>query len=181
MFDMNSYASFTGVTICGCASENSPAYVMPPFETPKECLAASTVSSIEKRTFIFSHEIGSYKFTCHSDSDNSAGNPFQDCFNMMTVTCHPVYLGTDKNRIDICKKSVDSMTKGLNYWWQNVRKSCSKWPWEDGTIGDPNSYKCEVANLALQKNAYYITKEGKMQIPSSLTDSINRGLWKIVG
>jgi len=171
------FTTGTGVIICGCGTAISPASVYPPPETPDECFSTSSASSLEKRTFVFLHEIGSYKYTCDADL---SGNPFQDCFNMMAAICHPAYIGTDTGRKDFCKDKVNYMTQKMSPWWQTVRKACGKWSY-DGTTGDPNSSECSKANTALQKNAYYTTPDGeKIRVTSALTDSLNIRLWNLL-
>jgi len=178
----------TNVNICGCAAQFCPPAVFPPPETPDSCLASGiATTSLQKRTQVFSQAIdpqviGSYKYTCSVVSDSlqvdSIGNPNQDCLNMMAKICHPSYMGNDTARISGCKNSVNSMTRGMNPHWQNVRKACGQWKFtDDGTIGSVTSESCASANIALQKYAYYILDGTRTLVPSSLTDSINKGLW----
>jgi len=157
----------------------------PPLGAPDECLASGPATSLLKRTQIFSAPIGSYKYTCNLDSN---GNPYQDCLNTMAKICHPDFLGTNTTRITFCKDKVNSMvvstTQPMNRFWQNVRKECGQWKWTDGTIGNIDSTKCIDANLELQKNAYYVapnedgTGTVKIPVPSALTESISKGLWR---
>ncbi len=163
----------TNVTICGCAVRGSPAVILPPSGTPDECLASGLATSLIKRTQIFSAPIGTYKYTCNLDSNN---NPFQDCLNMMAKICHPSYMGNDTARISGCKSSVNSITGGMNSYWQDVRKACGQWSW-NGAVGSVASTSCTSANIALQNNAYYIVGGILTKVPASLTTSINLGLW----
>jgi len=172
--NLNLYAVGTSVTICGCASQVAPAILFPPPETPRECLATGPATSLRKRILAFSQVIGSYKFTCNVDSNL---NPFQDCLNMMGQICNPAYIAGNTTRINDCKNGVNSMVGQMNSHWQLVRQSCGQWPWY-GTTGSLTSTNCASANKALQANAFYITSDGsKINVPSSLTDSINKGLW----
>jgi len=163
----------TNVTICGCASATSPAAIFPPPETPDSCLATGSATSLQKRILTFAAEIGSYKYTCNLDFNN---NPYQDCLNTMAKICHPVYMGNDTARISGCKSSVNSITGGMNSYWQDFRKACGQWSW-NGAVGSVTSTSCTSANIALQNNAYYIVGGILTKVPASLTDSINKGLW----
>jgi len=163
----------TNVMICGCASKLSPPVLFPPPETPDSCLATGSATSLQKRTLNFAAEIGSYKYTCNLDLNN---NPYQDCLNTMAKICHPEYLGTNSTRISGCKNSVNSITGGMNSYWQDVRKACGQWSW-NGAVGSVTSTSCTSANIALQNNAYYIVGGILTKVPASLTDSINKGLW----
>jgi hypothetical protein len=163
----------TNVTICGCASAISPPAVFPPPETPEACLATGSATSLRKRILTFSQVFGTYKFTCNVDSNL---NPFQDCLNTMAQICNVTYIAGNPTRINDCKNGVDSMTGQMNIHWQNVRKACGQWPWY-GTTGSVASTNCASASSALQQNAFYITSVGSINVPVSLTDSINRGLW----
>jgi len=174
------------VVICGCASAISPAAVFPPPETPKECLASGSATSMRKRTLSpgsdnFSWDYDFKRYTCHVDA---GGNPSQDCFNTMALACHPTYMGTNVDRIKFCKASVDTMFKpqdttkrAMNTYWQGVRKACGQWIWTDGTVGSVTSASCTSANLALQANAYYIVDGVAIKVPASVTTSINVQLW----
>jgi hypothetical protein len=69
------------------------------------------------------------------------------------------------------------MVGQMNSHWQSVRKACGQWSW-NGITGSVGSTDCASANTALQQNAFYITSAGvKINVPTSLTDSINKGLW----
>lgn len=170
---MKRYALDTNVTICGCVAENSPPAIFPPPGAPDECLATGGyVTSLRKRTLVGSAMIGSLNFTCHLDNNR---NPFQDCLNLIYKLC------SSNTGIQYCKEKVDEMTRKMSPWWQKVRKECGQWKW-DGTVGNVDSEACVNANLALQQNAYYLKfVEGipvKSPVPSSLTDSVNTGLWR---
>jgi len=168
------YAVGTSLTICGCVSATSPPVVFPPPGTPEACLATGTATSLQKRVLAFSQVIGSYKFTCNVDSNL---NPFQDCLNTMAQICNSTYIAGNTIRINDCKNGVDSMVGQMSSHWILFRQSCGQWPWY-GTTGSLTSTNCASANKALQANAFYITSDGsKINVPSSLTDSINKGLW----
>jgi len=163
----------TSVTICGCVSATSPPAVFPPPGTPEACLATGPATSLRKRILAFSQVIGSYKFTCNVDSNL---NPFQDCLNTMGQICNPTYIAGDTTRINDCKNGVNIMVRQMNSHWQLVRKECGQWPWY-GTTGSVTSTNCASATQALQANAFYIAAGSKINVPASLIDSINRGLW----
>jgi len=168
------YAVGTSVTACGCVSATSPPAVYPPPGTPGACLATGPATSLRKRILAFSQVIGTYNFTCHSDSN---GNPFQDCLNTMGQICNSTYIAGNTIRINDCKTKVNTMIEQMNSHWQLVRKSCGQWSW-NGITGSVGSTDCASANTALQQNAFYIISDGsRIKVPASLTDSINRGLW----
>jgi hypothetical protein len=88
----------------------------------------------------------------------------------------------DKN---MCQTGVDTMFRGMNSWWQNVRKECGQWS-SDGSPASStaaSSFSCASANLALTTNAYYISwnpQKGlyeNVQVTSDLIYSINERLW----
>jgi len=160
----------TNVIICGCASAKSPAAVFPPPETPDECLATGAVTSLQKRTQVFSQPIGSYKYTCNLDFNK---NPYQDCLNAMVKICKPDYMGTNRILISECKIGVEQMFGSMNIWWQNVRKACGQWKWTDGKIGSVTSPECLNANNQLKIKALY---DG-VAVSSSFVDSVNIRLW----
>jgi hypothetical protein len=171
---MHRFAFGTSVTICGCSAAVSPPVSFPPGGTPLQCLATGPATSLRKRILAHSQVIGSYRFTCNVDSN---GNPFQDCLNMMFQICDPTYIAGSTTRINDCKTGVNIMIGYMNSHWQLVRQSCGQWPWY-GTTGSVTSTNCASANSALQANAQYVTTEGaKFNVPASVTDSINRGLW----
>ena len=72
--NLKSYASETSLTICGCATQGSPAFLFPPPGTPDACLATGPASPLQKRDQVFSQNIGSFKYTCTVDV---YGNPNQ--------------------------------------------------------------------------------------------------------
>jgi len=173
------YAEGSSVIICGCAAISNPPVIFPPAGTPSACLATGSATSLQKRILAFSAPIGSYRFTCNLDSN---GNPFQDCLNAMAEICNPSYLGVDTTRINYCRDAVNSMAGQMNVHWQLVRKECGQWKWTnaDGTIkiGSASSTNCSLANIALQQNAFYISGGVRINVPASMTESINKGLWK---
>jgi hypothetical protein len=171
---MNRSALGTNLTICGCATQFSPPVAFPPPETPDECLATSSNTYLQRRSLVFLAKLESYQFTCSIDINK---NPYQDCFNMMAKICNPKEMGTDSNLLARCKAVINQMAQSTSRWWQEVGKACGQWTWSDGTVGDVNSPKCNDANLALQKNAFYIVGGVKIPVPPSLTNSINKGLW----
>jgi len=165
------YAGNTGITLCGCASVDSPAVRFPPVRTPDACLATGPASPLVKRTLAFSTAIGSYKFTCNVDSNL---NPFQDCLNTMGKLCDPTYMSSNPSSITTCKDAVNTMTLGMSVHWQDVRKHCGQW----SIKGSEKSPQCSDANIALQNNAYYIGPDGsQIKVSSALTDSVVQGLW----
>jgi hypothetical protein len=147
--------------------------VLPPPGTPDACLATgSFATTLQKRTLIFSKVIGPWTFSCHVDGN---GNIFQDCLNAMYKICF------DNTDIQYCKEKVDQMFRQMSSWWQDVRKQCGQWKWDE-TVGNVNSEACTNANILLQKNAYYVKYDltgnrVNATVPSSLIDSINKGFW----
>jgi hypothetical protein len=154
-------------------ADNSPPVSFPLKGIPDECLAAGGfANSLRKRTLVNAATIGSYNYTCRLDENR---NPLQDCLYLIYKLC------SDKTGIQYCKEKVDEMMRKMSPWWQNVRKECGPWKWV-GNVGNVYSEKCVNANRELQKNAYYVKhdlegNEVKVYIPSSLTDSINKGFW----
>jgi len=167
-------ASNTNLTICGCGTQGSPAFVFPPPETPAVCLATGPASPLQKRVEVFSQNIGSYRYTCNVDAN---GNPFQDCLNTQAKICNTTDMGTDPTRLSDCKNGVDKMAQGMSTWWQAVRKECGQWAW-NGFTGNVASSNCASANSKLAQNAYYIGLDGsRTYVTSALTDSVNIALW----
>ena len=166
--------SNTGITLCGCSSSQSPAFILPPPSTPAVCLSTGPASPLTKRILAFSQNIGTLKFTCNTDVNK---NPFQDCINAIVRICNPTFLGTNTNRISNCRKVVDTISNGLNIHWQKVRRDCGQWSY-GGVRGDFSSSNCTSANDALRANAYYIEPDGRTEpITFQLTESIRLGLW----
>jgi hypothetical protein len=171
------YASGTKITICGCVSTVTPAILFPPAGTSRACLSTGSATQLTKRTEVFSQNIGDWKFTCNTDSNNNAlGNPYQDCLNAQRAFCDPTYISGNSTLINACKNAVDTMTKRLSSVWQTVRKNCGQWSF-DGLIGSVNSQNCINANDAL-KSAFYILRDGTRQyVDAPFIDSVNTGLW----
>jgi hypothetical protein len=168
------YALNTQLTICGCATQGSPAVLFPPPGTPDACLATGPSSPLQKRVEIFSQNIGSFKYTCNVDVNL---NPFQDCLNTQAKICNTTYMGTDPTRLSDCKTGVNQMAQGMSPWWQAVRKECGQWAW-NGFTGNVASSNCASANSKLAQNAYYIGPDGsRTYVTSALTNSVNAGLW----
>jgi len=166
-------ASNTNLTICGCGTQGSPAFVFPPPETPAVCLATGPASPLQKRVEVFSQNIGSYRYTCNVDAN---GNPFQDCLNTQAKICNTTDMGTDPTRLSDCKNGVDKMALNMSTYWQAVRRECGQWAWT-GFIGNKDSSNCAAANNNLIANAYYVTPIGRVYVTSALTNSVNVGLW----
>jgi len=166
-------AQATGVSLCGCASSNSPAIRFPPAGTSDACLATGPASPLVKRSLTFSAVIGSFRYTCNVD-DNQ--NPFQDCLNTMGKLCNPTYMSGNSVRISECKNAINTMTLGMNIFWRNVRRDCGQWPL-NGFTGAVTSNDCTYANNQLQNNAYYIADGIKIYVTSDLTSTVNAGLW----
>jgi len=167
------YLDNTGIILCGCVTSSTPASLYPPPGIPDSCLATEKTGPLMKRSITFSAVIGLFKFTCNVDE---LKNPFQDCLNTMAKLCNPSYMSSDPTRISVCKNTVDTMFSGMSDLWQNVRRECGQWPWNQYT-GAASSLPCVTANAALQENGYYVTPVGKIYVTSSLTNSVNQGLW----
>ena len=164
----------TGVTLCGCSSSRSPAFLFPDPSTPSACLSTGPATPLAKRTLVYSENIGTLRFTCHMDINK---NPFQDCLNTMAAVCSPNYMGTNATLISNCKFAIDTMTAGLNTFWQKVRRECGQWAW-NGFIGSFMSGSCATANTALQANGYYnLPDRTRVFVTSQLTNSVSVALW----
>ena len=170
----SSYLLSTNITLCGCSSSHSPAFIFPPPSTPADCLSSGPATPLAKRTQTFSQNIGDLKFTCNTDSNQ---NPYQDCLNAMAYICNPTYVGTNPERISNCKHAVDKISNGLNSQWQAVRKECGQWLY-DGFRGDFSSVNCLSANAGLRANSYYVLSDGSSSfVTTQLTESVRLGLW----
>ena len=172
---MYSFLANTSVTLCGCSSTFSPAFIFPSPSTPGECLS-SYPSPLPSTSIIrtrFSYEIDTLNFNCTLDFFN---NPRQDCFNTLAYICNPTYLGTDPNRIANCKSSVDSVFN-LTPQWEAVRRECGQWPYA-GYTGNLSSSNCEAANAALTEYANQ-WRDGPFRsyFTFQLTESLSLGLW----
>jgi len=168
------YTQSSGVFICGCASASSPASLFPPPGTKEACLATGPATPLQRRTEIFSQNIGSFRFTCNVD-DNL--NPFQDCFNTQARICNPTYMGFNATRLRDYKNGVDQMVEKMSSLWQAVRKQCGQWAWIDGFRGNKDSAYCDKANSDLINKAYYVADGSKIYVTSALTESVKAGLW----
>lgn len=168
-------ATNSKITLCGCASEISPAYLFPPPNTDRECLKSKSTSTPVKRSIALAETINSIKFTCNLDLNK---NPFQDCLNAIGAFCDTNYIGSDSAKLDKCKYVVDKVIDKLSDYWKNVRRNCGKWSWY-GTTGSYPSDNCKISNIELQKNVYYINSVGtKVYVGPQLAESINIGLWE---
>jgi len=170
------YVSGTGATICGCAAASNPPATFPPPGTPDACLATSyTGSTLSKRILAFSQVIGSFKYTCNTDSNK---NPNANCLNTMAKICNPSDSSFDKTN---CQNGVNEMFGMMNTHWQAVRKECGQWKWTDQSIGNNASSNCASANANLIANAFYTRQDG-VQVPvdSGITKSTNERLWSKV-
>ena len=162
--------------MCGCSSSTSTASIFPPRTIPAECL--SSIPSyimyhpISDLRPIFSQSIGSLKFTCNTDFDES---PRQDCLNTLAHLCNPSYLWNDEERISNCKNAVDTIFNGLNSYWQAVRSACGQWPYA-GYTGNLSSSNCTSANAALRE-FYSGDSPFKSYSTFQLTESLSLGLW----
>lgn len=97
-------------------------------------------------------------------------------------------MGTNSTRILRCKMEVDYRTSQMNVYWKDVRKACGQWPSDleqfKFPAGSVTSASCMSANIALQKNAYFLAPNDdstgfvKIPVPSSVTESINKGIWR---
>jgi len=165
----------TAVTLCGCAASGSPSAIFPPARTSLECLSTGPATALSKRVLVFSQNIDSLRFTCNTDTN---GNPYQDCLNAQGAICNPNYIEGNSDRIKTCKDRVNEMTTSLSLPWQNVRKYCGKWSFND-VIGSPDSLSCNNTNILLQKNAFYTLNDGTtVRVTPALTESVMEGLWR---
>jgi len=167
----------TGVTICGCAAASTPPATFPPPGTPDACLATGPALTLSKRILAFSQAIGSFKYTCNTDSYN---NPYSDCLNSMAKICNTTDSSFDKAN---CHTGVNMMFGNMSPYWQNVRKECGQWSWaENGQtfVGNSASSNCATANSNLRTNAFYIHNGIRVPVDLGLTESTNVGLWSKV-
>ena len=165
----------TSVTMCGCSSSKSPAYIFPSPTLPTECLSSGLASSSSPfQQPIYSQTFGALKYTCVMDSKKQ---PNQDCMNTLAHICNPAYLGTDQYRIANCKNAVDTIFTKLNPLWQAVRRECGQWPYA-GYTGDSSSEKCASANAQLRANVFYSQDAIFLgSFTSQFTESLRLGLW----
>lgn len=100
--------------------------------------------------------------------------------NAQGAICNPNYIDGNRDRLQICKDSVDGMTRSMSTYWQNVRKYCGRWASKNSPFLT-DSHKCKNANIQLQKYAEYaILIDGvpaKFPVTPALTDSLMAGLW----
>jgi len=166
----------TGVTICGCAAASTPPATFPPPGTPDACLATGPALTLSKRILAFSQAIGSFKYTCNTDSYN---NPYADCLNSMAKICNTTDSWTLEKKAN-CHTGVNMMFGNMSIHWQRVRKQCGQWPFTLNGITYPadTSDNCNSANSNLIANAIYILKDGvQVRVTSGLTESIKVQLW----
>jgi len=165
--------SGTSIDLCGCAASTSPVVKLNTAGT-FACSSTGPATPLTKRGLVFSTNIGDYRFKCTNDTN---GNPFQDCINAQGALCKPTYIAGNNTRISDCRNAVNTMNRGLSSFWQNVRKSCGQWSF-DGIIGSVTSSNCVNANNALKTNAFYILPDGSKQyVDDPFIDSVNTGLW----
>jgi hypothetical protein len=176
-FLISSYISGTNVTICGCAAASTPPTLFPPPGTPDACLASGPALTFSKNILAFSQVIGSFNYTCHTDSKN---NPFADCFNSMAKICNTTDPTWDSTKKANCQTGVNTMYVGMNSWWQAVRKECGQWSWNGYPASSTaaSSSNCASANSNLRTNAIYYQKDGStLRVDSKFTESTNVRLW----
>lgn len=161
------------MTLCGCASKVTPAFVFPAPSTQIACIRSGNRAPLSKRVQVFVESLGTSTFTCNTDEFD---NPYQDCINSMAVFCNATYIGSDLRRIQKCKSVVDSVALQLNSYWRDVRKFCGQWPW-NGYTGSSSSPSCSIATSELQSKAYYKTAGGRVYVSADMTRSIRVGLW----
>jgi hypothetical protein len=117
--------------------------------------------------------IGSFKYTCHTDSYN---NPYGDCLNSMAKICNPSDPAFVKTN---CHTGVNTMFGMMNTHWERVRKQCGQWSFTHTGItypADPSD-NCNNANSNLIANAAYIHNGVPVRVDSGITESIKAGLW----
>jgi len=166
----------TGVIICGCVAASTPPTIFPPAGTPDACLATGPALTLSKRILAFSQVIGSFKYTCNTDSYN---NPYADCLNSMAKICNTTDSWTLEKKAN-CHTGVNMMFGNMSIHWQRVRKQCGQWPFTLNGITYPadTSDNCNSANSNLIANAIYILKDGvQVRVTSGLTESIKVQLW----
>lgn len=168
------FSSNTSVTICGCSSIKSPAFIFPNASTPAACLSTGTATPLSKRTQTFAQNLDGFRFTCNTDENR---NPFQNCLNAMSYICNATYVKGNGTRIADCKKAVNTISDGLNNYWKDVRVKCGHWSYNNQK-GDFSSPACADANVALRLNAFYILPDNTRSfVTFQLTESVRLGIW----
>jgi len=163
----------TNVTICGSASAYNPPATYP----LAACLAFDPALTLTKRILAFSQVIGSFKYTCNTDSNK---NPYADCLNSMAKICNTTASSFVKAN---CHTGVNMMYGNMSTHWQAVRKECGQWKWTDQSIGNNASSNCATANSNLIAKAYYTVWNSQtvayenISVTLGLTESIKVQLW----
>jgi hypothetical protein len=161
----------TNITICGCASKNTPPSIFPPAGTPIECLATGPASPLMKRNQVFTAALQGWNLTCTVDENL---NPFQDCLNTMGALCSSTYISVNSTRITNCKTSIGLMVDRMSPLCKAVPQACA--PWNGGS---PISAACIDANKKLidDPKTYYTVDGAQERVTSNLTNSVTTGLW----
>jgi len=165
------WISGTNVTICGCAAASNPPGSFPHPETPAACLATGPALTLSKRILAFSQVIGSFKYTCNTDSYN---NPYADCLNSMAKICNTTDSWTLEKKAN-CHTGVNMMFGNMSTHWQRVRKQCGQWSFS--TYPADPSDNCVIANSNLRQQAYYLDEDIRVPVTLGLTESIKARLW----
>jgi len=161
----------TGVIICGCVAASTPPATFPPAGTPDACLASGPALTLSKRILAFSQVIGSFKYTCNTDSYN---NPYADCLNSMAKICNTTDSWTLEKKAN-CHTGVNMMFGNMSTHWQRVRKQCGQWSFS--TYPADPSDNCVIANSNLRQQAYYLDEDIRVPVTLGLTESIKARLW----
>ena len=127
----------TSVIICGCSAKASPVGIVPPLDTPLECLVSGPAEEDD-----IAFRINTGWVTCHTDV---RGNPNQDCLNAMVALC------SSKSSVyeQSCSELVASLAKKSEnsniLYWSKYLQYC---------FIMPNQDKCNSAAKSLRSDAY---------------------------
>ena len=144
------------------------------------CAPLSYGSSLKKRTFTYSVQIGNKLHRCIGDAKL---NPYADCTNTIAALCNttdPTW-SSDSTKKTKCRNGVNDMFGLMNTYWQAVRRECGRWPFIQNGIsytGSPSSGTCATANTNLIGKAFYPLTDGTvLPVHKGLTDSLMKQLW----
>ena len=170
--------SGTNITICGCAAATNPPGSFPPDGTPDACLATGPALTLSKRTLTSSQVIaviGSYTYTCNTDSNK---NPYADCLNSMAKICNTTDSWNSTKKAN-CQNGVNQMFGNMSTQWQRVRKQSGRWSWYSSPASSTaaSSFSCATANSNLTDKAAYLDEDIRVPVTLGLTESLKVRLW----
>jgi hypothetical protein len=131
----------TSVIICGCSAKASPVGIVPPLDTPVECLASGPTESDTSSDIAYNFE--EFNVTCNTDV---RGNPNQDCLNAMVALCSPNSLAKNPYKCgELIHKLAAKSKESTILYWSDYFQDC---------FIKPNQIKCNLAAKSLRDNAY---------------------------